>query len=401
MRWPLTLLAWGLVGTASGAALGWWGIVPVVTTGVGVILAHVALRARANAVVIEVIEPLHQLSIVSGIMAVLERQEFQAPLLRDLQGLLLRGGRASSAIRKLARVVNWLMELRVEMVALIGLPLLWPSRKALQIEAWRLSHGEHLGDWLEALGTLEALLSIATYSDEHPTHIEAEVVPEGPTFQARALGHPLLPEASCVPNDVGLGESAPSLLLLSGSNMSGKSTLLRAVGLNSAMALAGVPVRAAALRISRMNIAASIRTHDSVLDGESRFYAEIRHLKTIVDLSGGTIPVLFLLDELLSGTNSHDRLAGASGILSGLVARGAVGICSTHDLALTRIADELGMRGENSHFGDTLDDGRLKFDYTLKPGIVEHSNAIELMRAVGLEVRVPVRVGAPLPGEEA
>lgn len=193
LRWPLALLAWSLVGAAIGAALGWWGIVPLVATGVGVILAHAALRSRARAVVVEVIEPLHQLSVVAEIMAVLEHQEFRAPLLRELQDVLLQGGRASSAVRTLAGVVNGLMALRSEIVALIGLPLLWPSRKALQIEAWRQSHGERLGNWPEAVGTLEALLSIATYADEHPTHIQAEVVPEGPTFQARALGHPLLP----------------------------------------------------------------------------------------------------------------------------------------------------------------------------------------------------------------
>jgi hypothetical protein len=386
MRWPLAGLAWGLVAAGAGAVLGWWGSVPPVAIGFAVILAHLLLGARASAVAVDVVAPLRQLSVVAGVMAVLERQEFEAPLLRSLQEVLLEGGKASSAVARLARIVGWLEELKLGMVKLVGLPLLWPARKGLAVESWRRAHGNRLQAWLEAVGAFEALLSIATYADEHPTHVRAEVVPEGPVLEARGLGHPLLPATSCVPNDVSLGDPGAALLLLSGSNMSGKSTLLRAVGLNAAMALAGVPVRASGLRLSRMAVAASIRTHDSVLDGESRFYAEIKRLKAVVDLTRGPIPVLFLLDEILGGTNSHDRLAGATGILSALVARGGIGICSTHDLALTRIADGLGSQGRNAHFGDALDAGRLAFDYKLKPGIVEHTNALELMRAVGLEV---------------
>ncbi len=387
LRWPLGLLAWGLAASLVGAAVGGWGRVPLLVLGTAVLAAHVGLRARSAAVVAEVAEPLRQLGVVAGILAVLERETFRAPLLRELQGTLRDGGRASVAVGRLARTVRWLEDLRHGgLVAAVGYPMLWPSRRALGIERWRSAHGARVGAWLEALGALEALVSISTYADENPDHRYAELVEGGPGFQALGLGHPLLPPATCVANDVSLGGAGPALLLLTGSNMSGKSTLLRAVGMAASMAQAGVPVRAASVTLSRLAVGASIRTHDSVLDGESRFHAELKRLRSIVDLSRGPIPVLFLLDEILGGTNSHDRVRGAEAVLRDLVGRGAVGICSTHDLALTRVADALGQRAGNAHFGDRLVDGRLVFDYRLEPGVVTHSNAIALMRAMGLEV---------------
>jgi len=187
-----------------------------------------------------------------------------------------------------------------------------------------------------------------------------------------------------VRNDVRLTAGTP-LIVVSGSNMSGKSTLLRTVGVNAVLALAGAPVRAASLRISPLSIGATLRIQDSLQDGHSRFFAEITRLRALADLSAGPVPLLFLLDELLHGTNSHDRLAGASGILRGLLARGAIGLVTTHDLSLTVIADDLGPRAANIHFEDVFDGDALRFDYQAKPGPVTRSNALALMRAVGLE----------------
>jgi DNA mismatch repair ATPase MutS len=168
--------------------------------------------------------------------------------------------------------------------------------------------------------------------------------------------------------------------------MSGKSTLLRSVGVNVVLAWAGAPVRAQELRVSPLQTAASLRVQDSVLDGRSRFYAEITRLRQIVDLSGGKRSLLFLLDELLSGTNSHDRRIGAEAIVRSLVQRGAIGLVTTHDLALAHIADDLAPRAANVHFEDHLEDGHIAFDYKMRSGVVEKSNAIELMRSVGLDV---------------
>ena len=221
---------------------------------------------------------------------------------------------------------------------------------------------------------------------EHPDQSFPEII-EGkePIFEAEAMGHPLLPAARRVCNHVRLG-SEPRVLVVSGSNMSGKSTMLRSIGINSVLALAGAPVCATSLRISPLSIGASIRLQDSLLEGSSRFYAEIQRLRQIVDLTRGELPVLFLLDEILHGTNSHDRGIGAEAVVRSLVDRGGMGLVTTHDLALARVADELGSRGENVHFEDHLEDGVIAFDYQMRPGVVTKSNALELMRSVGLEV---------------
>jgi DNA mismatch repair ATPase MutS len=206
-----------------------------------------------------------------------------------------------------------------------------------------------------------------------------------PIFEARDLRHPLLPRNASVPNDVGLGQNE-RLWIVSGSNMSGKSTLLRAIGLNAVLAWAGAPVTCASLRVSRLYIGASMRANDSLADHRSRFYAEIERLRDIVDLPRAGRPTLFLLDELLSGTNSHDRRIGAQALLRGLVERGAIGLATTHDLALAEIAVNLDGRAANVHFEDHLEGGEMRFDYRLRPGVVTHSNALALMRAVGLDV---------------
>jgi DNA mismatch repair ATPase MutS len=206
-----------------------------------------------------------------------------------------------------------------------------------------------------------------------------------PMFAAEGMAHPLLSSAAAVRNDLTLGDGM-QLLILSGPNMAGKSTFIRAVGVNAVLGQAGAPVRATRLRLSPLTVTASICVLDSLSGGVSRFYAEIHRVKLISDLAEGPMPVLFLLDELLSGTNSHDRLAGSEFIVRSLMQRNAIGIVSTHDLALARIPEEMGGRAANCHFEDRFEGGELIFDYKLKAGVVKTSNALELMRAVGLKV---------------
>ena len=209
-----------------------------------------------------------------------------------------------------------------------------------------------------------------------------------PVYQATGLAHPLLPVTQAVANDVTLG-AAPQLIVVSGSNMSGKTTLLRTVGVNGVLALAGAPVRAKTLRISPVAIGGTLRIQDSLLAGRSRFYAEILRVKLLVEIAKGPRPLLFLMDELFHGTNSHDRVEGAHGVLDYLVGLGAVGMVTTHDLALAAIGDRLGARAVNVHFADELRDATLSFDYTLRAGRSTHGNALALMRAVGLAVTEP------------
>jgi DNA mismatch repair ATPase MutS len=197
-----------------------------------------------------------------------------------------------------------------------------------------------------------------------------------------------LPPGKCVPNDLRLGPET-RVLIVSGSNMSGKSTFLRSVGTAVVMALAGAPVRAARLRLSPLALGAVLRVQDSLRDGASRFYAELLALRRVVERCGGPRPVLFLLDEILSGTNSHDRRIGAEALLRRLLARGAIGLVTTHDLALTSIADELAPRARNAHFEDQIQGGVLHFDYRLRDGVIARGNALALMRAVGLDFAEP------------
>jgi DNA mismatch repair ATPase MutS len=236
------------------------------------------------------------------------------------------------------------------------------------------------------VGEFEALGSLAAYRYEHPDDPFPEVLDAGTTaFDGIALGHPLIAAAQMVRNDVGLS-GARRLLVVSGSNMSGKSTLLRTVGINTVLAMAGAPVRATSLRLTPLAIGATLRIQDSLQEGRSRFYAEITRVRALADLTRGPVPLLFLLDELFQGTNSHDRVIGAAGVLRSLLDRGAIGLVTTHDLALTAVATDLAPRAENVHFEDRFEAGDLHFDYRMKPGPVTRSNAIALMRAVGLDV---------------
>jgi DNA mismatch repair ATPase MutS len=292
---------------------------------------------------------------------------------------------ASKAIARLDRLAQLLDARRNQFFAPIGAALLFTTQVAFAVDAWRARHGPALRRWIETVGELEALASLAGQAYEHPADAWPELVSGAPRFEAREAGHPLLAEARCVRNDVRLDEER-RVLVVSGSNMSGKSTLLRTVGSNAVLALAGAPVRAAALRLTPLALGASIRLNDSLQEGHSRFYAEIRRLRQIVDATAGPLPVLFLLDEVLHGTNSHDRRIGAEAVVRSLVARGAIGLVTTHDLALARLAEAPELHAANVHFEDELADGQMHFDYRMRPGVVTRSNAIALMRAVGLEV---------------
>ncbi len=327
------------------------------------------------------------LATLAGLLARIEGERFESPRLREIRSTL-EGGRspASARIARLSTLVEWLEARHNVYFALVGSLLLWKTQLALAIEAWRAETGSAVGRWIEVVGQVEAYEALAGYSYENPDDPFPEVVADGPVFEGEGLGHPLLPAEGCVRNDLTLGGDL-RVLVVSGSNMSGKSTWLRTVGINAVLAQAGATVRARRLRLSPLAIGGTLRVHDSLQAGRSRFYAEILRLRQLVELSRGAPPLLFLIDEILHGTNSHDRLQGAEAVVRGLIDRGAIGLFTTHDLALAEVAGRLAPRSENVHFADHLDDaGRLAFDYRMRPGVVRQSNALALMRAVGLDV---------------
>jgi hypothetical protein len=376
--WLLTLIAWAV-----------WGLIDL--TGAITILnfgwAHRIYR-RSDDAANALEKAADDLSLLAGVLALLEQESFLSPRLLALQAALKRDGIApSAAIRKLARVVEYVNSRHSLFLRPLDLVTFWSTHLVFAAERWQQEFGPAIRGWLKAVGELEALTALAGYAYEHPHDVFAKFDSTGPVFDAEAMAHPLLPAAKAVRNDIKLGDGL-QLLILSGPNMAGKSTFIRSVGVNAVLAQCGAPVRAVRFRLSPLTVAASICILDSLSGGVSRFYAEIHRVKLISELAQGPAPVLFLLDELLSGTNSHDRLAGSEFIVRSLVERNAIGIVSTHDLALTRIPEEMGSRAANSHFEDTLEDGQLIFDYKLKPGVVKTSNALLLMRSIGLGVDV-------------
>ena len=345
-----------------------------------------ALGAAVSAVE----EAAHELGLMSEVLVRMEREPFRSPLLSGLRESLDVAGEPPS--RQLARLkrLGENLDSRDNVIVRVLEPfILWTPHLALQVEDWRALSGNAVRRWLHAAGEMEALCSLASHAFEHPADPFPEFAPEGPPespwIEAEAIGHPLLAEDKVVRNDIRLG-GALRVIVVSGSNMSGKSTMLRTLGVNAVLAQAGAPVRARRLRLSPLSVGASIRLTDSLQGGVSRFYAEILRLRQILDLTAGSLPVLFLVDEFLNGTNSHDRRIGAGALVRGLVQRGAIGLVTTHDLALADIAGELGESAANVHFEDQIADGKISFDYHMRPGVVRKSNAIELMRQVGLEI---------------
>ena len=343
-------------------------------------------RRRVDLVVAAAEEAAHELKLLSEVLLRIERQSFRAPLLIALRASLdVEGEPISKRLKRLSRLIDHLDDREHLLIRLIEPFLLWTLRWATLVDEWRRHSGPAVRRWLASTGGIEALCSLASHAFEHPADPFPEFRSESPWLEAEAIGHPLLDENRVVRNDVRIGR-ALRLLVVSGSNMSGKSTLLRTLGVNAVLAQAGAPVRAKRLMLSPLAVGASIRIIDSLQGGISRFYAEILRIRQILDLTGGPLPVLFLVDEFLHGTNSHDRRIGAEALARGLVDRGAVGLITTHDLALADIVEVLGPQAANVHFEDHLDDGHMTFDYRMRPGIVRKSNAIELMRSVGLEI---------------
>jgi hypothetical protein len=377
VAWILSVVAWQV-----------WGAPEFMVLAITVVNLGISFRFRSglNEAAHQAEEAGHDLNLLSQVLTAFEHEPFSSPRLTHLQSRLKQGSvLPSQAIARLNRRVEFLESAHNLFVRIFDFVIFYRLQFVLSTESWRRRYGRSLRGWLETIGELEALASIGGYTYEHPEDVFPEFVDQAPCLEAEGLAHPLIPRNRAVTNDLHLGRDL-QLMIVSGPNMAGKSTFLRGIGVNAVLAQSGAPVRAARLKLSPLAVTASICVLDSLEGGISRFYAEINRLKLIMDLTHSSEPVLFLLDELLSGTNSHDRLIGTRSFVTKLVERGAVGLVSTHDLALTAIPEEIGSKAINCHFEDHLEEGRLHFDYKLYPGIVQTSNALPLMRSVGLEV---------------
>jgi len=382
--WRATSLALGSAAAGAALTFPWIGATPLAWLLLAELALWLGLRRRVETVLEAVERPAAALRLVLAVLERLEREHFSSPALTRIDAVLgASRPRPSERLRKLLWRID-AMEWRENQLFLpIALAVSWGTNWAFAIERWRLEHGPEIGGWIRAVGEVEALLDLGRYTYERPGNTFPRIVEEAAVFHAEGLIHPLLRDGS--PNDVSL-DGTHRLLIVTGSNMSGKSTLLRTVGVNAVLGLSGAPVRAGSMELTVLSVGASIRTVDSLQDGASRFYAEIRAIKRAMDVAEAHPPGLFLLDELLHGTNSHDRKIGAESIVRGFLARGALGIVTTHDLALATVAGDLGERASNAHFEFALEGDRIRFDYTLRPGVVKTGNALEIMRAAGLEI---------------
>jgi MutS domain V len=353
-------------------------------------LLNMAIRYRLQPAVVQSLAKIDkasdELGILASVLREIEQAKFRSKKLTGLQKDLRSHDLCpSQAIRRLSKRMAWLDSHEHWIVKVLDLFVFWTPQWVMAIESWRADHGAAARHWIEVTGEVEALAAFGCYAYEHPQDIFPEFREPGPYLHAKAMAHPLLPRSHAVANDLKLDREL-RLIVVSGPNMAGKSTFIRCVGINVVLAQAGAPVCARRFVLSRLAVAASICILDSLQGGLSRFYAEILRLKKIDELSRDSVPVLFLLDELLSGTNSHDRRVGTESFVRHMLARSAIGLVTTHDLALAKIAEDMKEHAANFHFSDQLEDGQLRFDYKLTPGTVQTTNALKLMRSIGLEV---------------
>jgi hypothetical protein len=347
-------------------------------------LAGLFYRSR----VLDSLRALRSMGLELGVLAqglkLLRSERFQSPRLQRIVACVAQDN-APLAVRRLERLIHALNERDKEWFYAVSRALLIGTQLFLSIEKWKAQHGASLARWLSAWGEFEALVALSGYSYEHPENSAPNFLEDKTAFEGSGLAHPLLPAKVCIRNDVNLNDKT-KFYIVSGSNMSGKSTLIRTVGLNAILAYAGAPVCATDLRLSLFSIHPSLAVVDSLRDGKSKFLAEMDRLRQALDATLESRPVLFLIDEILSGTNSGDRRVAAEAIVRTLVERGAIGIVSTHDLALTKLASVEELGGANVHMGSRDSSDPMNFDYILKPGITTESNALAIARLAGVPV---------------
>ncbi len=329
-----------------------------------------------------------QTNILRDGLKLVQQQKFSADLLRQLQKDAEGEERALKSLSKSLMLVE---QRAKEWFYAPALVLAVGSHAAISLEAWKREHGEAMRKWVRTWAEFEALLALGTYAAEHEENVYPEMMEGEATFAAEGLAHPLLAASVAVRNDVRL-DAKTRFLLISGSNMAGKSTLLRAVGCNAVLGLAGAPICAQSARMSALRVGASLALVDSLAEGKSKFLAEVERLRDIVALAEGPGSraqgpeggCLFLIDEIFSGTNSADRRAAAEAVLRALIRNGAIGALSTHDLALAELAEVPELGGLNVHMASPVEDDPLAFDYLLKPGVNRTTNALAIVRMLGL-----------------
>ncbi|MEM7392828.1 MAG: DNA mismatch repair protein, partial [Verrucomicrobiota bacterium] len=389
--------------TPGAAAMVFYRILPFLTIGclffpsvtvrmIGGLLLFVHLAVlnltgrKTNEVVERVAKNDEGLKTLGRLALVIEEGRPEAELLKETQTRLTSapGLTASASIRKIARIAGWMnVRHNKEVHTSLNFVFFWDVLFSVAAEKWRRKHGAHLRTWLETIGAFEAWSSLGTIHFEHPDWAFPVWSDDASSFSAETLGHPLIPDDTRICNDVDLSRDG-GIVIITGSNMTGKSTLLRAVGLNMVLAECGAPVCASALSAFPFRVVTSMRAVDSLEMGRSTFYAELLRIKMIIEAAKEKEPVLFLIDELFRGTNSRDQRDGTFAVLRSLDEQHAIGMVATHDVTIGRLEEEEPGQFKNVHFQERLEGIDLIFDYKIQPGISTTTNAIHLMKRLGI-----------------
>lgn len=327
-----------------------------------------------------------ELENYAALLKCIETEDFNAPLLLDLKDKLKSGKETASKQVKIFSGIADRIKLRYSFIHIvINILTLYDLYNFIKLEEWKGKNGLALKRWLDVIGEFEALSSLAGMAYDNPDWMYPEIVDGPPLFEATDLGHPLISRDARVPNDVSF-PGPGTIFVITGSNMSGKSTYLRTIGINLILAYAGAPVCAGRMRCSVMNVYSSMQIHDNLEQRISTFYAELKRIKVIVDAAVAGQPVLVLLDEIFKGTNSRDRITGAKTVVKKLCSLSVLGLITTHDLELGVLEEECPRCVSNYHFTDEITGNQINFDYRLKPGLSQTTNAIALMRMVGIDL---------------
>lgn len=328
-----------------------------------------------------------ELEVLTGSIQLIEETNFKSEYLKRLQNQFKnQNSNASLKLEQLKKILER-FDLRYNPVVFIPLAIImqWDLQQAIALEKWKNKNHADVINWFNALGEFEALNSLAILSFNHPYWCYPEIKDDHFFIEGKNIGHPLIATEKCITNPIHINK-AGELMLVTGSNMAGKSTYLRSIGINTVLAMAGAPVCASSFSISPVQVISSMRIADNLEESTSTFYAELKKLKTVIEKVNGNEKIFILLDEILRGTNSFDRHTGSAALIKQLVKHHAAGIVATHDIELAALKKDFPANILNYHFDVQVSNDELYFDYKLKDGICNSMNASILMKKIGIEL---------------
>ena len=362
---------------------------PVVATVILAVISAVVLnrfQKRLLTMWEQIAEHVSMLGAYADLLTRIEQSTFESSRLVALKGSIVnKNTNASSAIRKLYKILDFLNARSNFFYMMIDVVLLFDIHIINMAEGWKKKNEVNLEQWFGAIAEFEVLSSLAAFSFAHPQYQYAEIINNPVQIKAANMGHPLIHPSECIRNDFEMNQTG-SIGIITGSNMSGKSTFLRTLGVNTVLALAGAPVCAQSFTISEVQLFTGMRTQDNLEEHISSFYAELKRIRQLLDMVDGDQPVLYMLDEILKGTNSHDRHLGAVSLAKQLSQTNSFGLISTHDLSLGELESEM-PHVRNYSFNSDIVDDKIHFPYKLEDGICRSFNASKLMELIGIDIK--------------